>query len=134
MSQKLMKKRFFIVDDHPGNMFVMSSLLEKVGAVTAYERWGHTTIDQMRAFMPIDLVLMDLMFPGTSGYELYDRIKAVPELAHIPIVAVSAGDPHSAIPKVQAKGFVGFIAKPIDYDQFRDQIIRILENDPVWLY
>ena len=133
-TQSLCQKRVFVVDDNPANMFVMSSLLKKAGAETSYERWGTTTLQRMRAFAPIDLVLMDLMFPGTSGYELFDLIHAEPDFADIPIVAVSAGDPASALPKVQAKGFVAFIAKPIDYDHFDQQILKILNNEAVWVF
>jgi len=47
-------------------------------------------------------------------------------------VAVSASESAVAIPKVKAKGFAGFISKPIDYDRFPNQIVAVLNQEAVW--
>jgi two-component system cell cycle response regulator DivK len=130
----LQGKRIFIVEDKPANLAVMKTILEGHAAVVRYDRWTLEIISRMRDFMPVDLILMDLMFPNkVTGYDLFDQIRAVPEFALIPIVAVSASEPAEAIPLTQAKGFAGFIAKPIDYDRFPQQVAYILNQESIWV-
>lgn len=129
----LKNRRIFLVEDDLSNRAVAQLLLEKHGARTAIDRWGVETISRLRNFMPIDIILLDLMFPDDiSGFDLFDEIRQELDLAHIPILAVSAMDPAVAIPKAQAKGFNGFIPKPVEYDLFAQQVADIIEGIPVW--
>ena len=129
----LKNRRIFLVEDDIANRAIIQMLLEGNGAKTAIDRWGIDTISRIQIIMPVDLILLDLMFPdGVSGFDIFDDIRAEPSLAHIPIVAVSAMDPSMAIPKTQAKGFDGFIPKPIEYELFVKQIAKILEGEAVW--
>jgi CheY-like chemotaxis protein len=129
----LKNRHIFIVEDDLSNRAVMQMLLEKQGAKTAIERWGLETVPRLLAFMPVDIILLDLMLPGgVSGFDVYDQIKSQLELATIPVVAVSAMDPSLAIPQAQAKGLQGFIPKPVDYKRFARQVASVLENEPVW--
>lgn len=129
----LREKRIFIIEDKPDNYAIMSILLEKEGAKVKYDRWGVDTLARLRIFSPIDLILLDLMFPNNlTGYDLFDRIRAEDTFAKVPIVAVSASDISTAIPKTRAKGFYSFIAKPIDFDLFPKQIAQILNQIPIW--
>jgi adenylate cyclase len=70
---------------------------------------------------------------GMSGYQIYDEIRAEPEFKDVPVVAVSAADPNTAIPQTRAKGFAGFIPKPIDDDLFPQQLLKILNSGQVWI-
>ena len=125
--------RIFIIEDNVANRAIMQLLLEQQGAEISYERWGTTTVQKLMEFMPVDVILMDLMITSKiSGYDLFDEIRAIEAFRNVPIVAVSASDPSDAIPRTRAKGFDGFIAKPVDYDQFPKQIARILDDEQVW--
>lgn len=127
-------KKIFLVEDNAGNRAIEEILLEKHGAKTAMERWGRDTIPRLRAAMPVDIILLDLMFPNNiTGFDVFKDIRSHPEFDHIPIVAVSASDPSSAIPKTKEYGFAGFISKPIHMDNFPKQVLQILEGQPVWV-
>ncbi len=129
----LKNKRIVIVEDNAYNLAVMNTVLQLEGAKTAFERWGSTTIERLRSFSPVDLILLDLMFPGgVTGFQVFDKIRAHSEFAAIPIVAVSAMDPAIAIPQVRAHGFAGFIAKPIDIDQFPLQLAKLANHESLW--
>lgn len=131
--QVLKEKRIFIVEDTAGNLAIMKTLLEGMGAKIAFDRWAGETIEKLKAFAPVDLILLDLMFPdNVTGYDVFDDIRQHADLAHIPIVAVSASEPSMAISKTRAKGFCGFIGKPISYDRFPGQIAEILSGAAVW--
>jgi two-component system, cell cycle response regulator DivK len=130
---KLKDKRVALIEDNPGNVAVIATILELAGAKVGIERWGTTTFSRLHSFVPIDLILLDLMFPnGVTGFDIFRQIHNQPEFAEIPIVAVSAMDPSIAIPKVQVLGFAGFIAKPVDFDMFPTQLVKLLNNEPVW--
>src|SRR5258708_32039688 len=87
----LKNKHIFIVEDNVGNLAVASVYLEQDGARIKVERRGLKTAQAILRSLPIDIVLTDLMLPNSvSGFDIFDQIRAVPELATIPIVAVLA--------------------------------------------
>ncbi len=126
-------KRIFIVEDNLANRAIEQMILERNGAKTAIERYGTTTIERLKAFAPVDIIIMDLMLPdGMSGFDVTDQIREIPEFSQTPVVAVSASDPAESMPRAKAKGFSGFISKPIDFDRFPQQIARILSGEKLW--
>ncbi len=130
----LTEKRIFIIEDNIDNRIIIQVLLEQSGAQTSFERWGGAdSIRRLHEFAPIDLIVLDLMFPNhVTGYDVFDRIRKEAEFAHVPIVAVSASDPTTEIPRLREKGFAGFIAKPVDYDLFPRQLVKIMNHESVW--
>lgn len=128
----LQNKRIFIVEDDAGNLAVASVYLRDQGAVISYDRWGLQTPQVILKHMPIDVILMDLMFPNNiSGFDIFDQIARIEQLAHIPVVAVSASDPDSAMPMALAKGFSGFISKPIS-PRISKHIANVIAGKKVW--
>jgi two-component system cell cycle response regulator DivK len=75
------------------------------------------------------------MFPNNvTGYAVFDQIRQLEGFNKIPVVAVSASDPAESIPRTQAKGFAGYIAKPVDFDNFPEQLKAILNGDEdIWI-
>ena len=126
-------KRVFITEDNVTNRSVMQLLLEREGATVAFERWGLKTCERLRSFVPVDIILLDLMLPdGMSGLIVYDQIRALSEFENTPIIAVSAKEPDVAIAETQAKGFDGFIGKPIDGPRFPGFVQQLLAGGSVW--
>lgn len=129
----LEQRRIFMVEDNLENKAIQTMLLEREGAKIGVERWGKDTVNRLRAFMPVDLIVLDLMFPNdVTGYEVFLKIRAHEEFAHIPIVAVSASDPSEAITRTREYGFSGFISKPVDFDLFPKQLADIIGGRAVW--
>jgi CheY-like chemotaxis protein len=131
---ELWGKRIFMVEDNLGNAAIIQMLLEQAGAKIIRGRWGGPeTLAMLDKNLPIDIILLDLMLPqGITGYDVFNDIRAQSHTQHIPIVAVSASDPADTIPKVRRHGFNGFIAKPVDFSLFADQISTILQGHAVW--
>jgi len=126
-------KRVFITEDNVTNRSVMQLLLEREGATVAFERWGLKTCERLRSFAPVDIILLDLMLPdGMSGLIVYDQIRALSEFENTPIIAVSAKEPDVAIAETQAKGFDGFIGKPINRMHFAQQIADVISGEHIW--
>jgi CheY-like chemotaxis protein len=130
---KLFQKRIFIVEDNLNNKAIAQLLLEREGARVQVDRWGVEAVEKLRNLLPLDIILLDLMFPNfVSGYDIFRRIRELPELNRVPIVAVSAADVSVAIPTTQQMGFSGFIGKPVDFMNFTAQIQQIIAGESVW--
>ena len=128
-------KKIFIIEDNVINFAVIRTTLQKYRASAPYDNWGDTTLEKMRAYpFPLDMILLDLMLAdGVSGYDVFDQIKLTPEFAEVPIVCVSAADPNIEIPKAKAKGFDGYISKPIRQRSFAQKLEAVLDGDTdVW--
>lgn len=127
-------KRIFMVEDNQGNAAIIQMLLEQSRANVFRGRWGGAeTLKLLEKYSPIDVILMDLMLPnGITGFDVFTMIREQEEMADIPIIAVSASDPSSVLPKVRDMGFAGFIAKPIDFTSFADQILSVLNGSDRW--
>jgi two-component system, cell cycle response regulator DivK len=130
----LKHKRVFVVEDDAANLAVISVILRQAGATVQFDRWGKDSQDNLHNFLPVDVILLDLMLPnGITGYDVFDVLRTVPGVAHIPIVAVTAADPDTELAKVRAKGFKGYISKPIRIGQFDKHIAAIIGGQEVWL-
>ncbi|RMG82692.1 MAG: response regulator [Chloroflexi bacterium] len=133
MTESLAGKRIFVIEDNAYNVALLQTILQQNGAIVAFERWGKDTLRLLRNFAPVDLILLDLMFPrGVTGYDVFDEIRTAPEFQQVPIVAVTAADPDEEMPKVRAKGFSGFIRKPIRYGVFERQLADVLAGKSIW--
>jgi two-component system cell cycle response regulator DivK len=74
-----------------------------------------------------DLVLMDINLPEIDGYELTHRLKKMPHLAGVPVVAMTANVMKGDREKTLAAGCDGYIQKPIDVDQLPLQVARFIQ-------
>lgn len=126
-------KYIYIIEDNLQNRVVFQMALTRQGALVDFDRWGRDAVFHLENTSRVDLIVLDLMLAnGISGFDLYDEIRAIPTTADVPIVAVSAMDAAVAIPIARARGFNGFIAKPIDYNQFSKQLLAVINGEPVW--
>lgn len=125
-------KRIFYIEDDNRNRAVVQMILETAGAQVAFDSRGVNFLPKLLAFGP-DLILTDLMLPGKmTGHAVFDAIRQVPELHAIPVVVISASDPEIEMPKARARGFAGFISKPLDIRFFANQIATVLQGEAVW--
>lgn len=129
----LENKRIFVVEDDVRNLALTSVYLRQHGALISHERWGLETPQMILNYMPVDVILMDLMFPNNiSGFDIFDQIRQVKQLAHIPVVIVSSADPDKVVPIALEKGFAGFIGKPIS-NRIGKYLVSIMEGKKIWI-
>jgi two-component system, cell cycle response regulator DivK len=134
------QRRIVIIDDDVVNLCVMSSILRKNGAFIQeinpqFSQVDHLTLyEQILPFMPVDLILTDIMLPrNIDGYVIFERLRSISELADIPIAAVTASPAEQALPKAKLQGFQGFISKPVRLASCAQYVNRILQGEPVWI-
>jgi two-component system, chemotaxis family, sensor kinase CheA len=134
MEQVLAGKRIVIVEDDVANMAVFTVTLKRSGARIIQDPWNTGTLELIRENLPVDLIILDLMLRrGASGYDIFDLLKAAPDLAAIPVVVISASEPQIEIPKAKEKGFAGYICKPIEQMNLAQQLADVLDGKSVWI-
>jgi len=114
-----------IVDDTPANLRLAEFLLTRAGfavvtAADATETWA-----QLDAATPA-LVLMDLQLPGVDGFTLTGQIRQRPDLARLPIVAMTAYAMAGDETRVREAGCDGYISKPINPETFAVRVRSFL--------
>jgi two-component system cell cycle response regulator DivK len=126
-------KRIFILEDDTRNRVIYQIMMVRRGALVQFDKWGKDTVTKIKEFGKVDLIVLDLRITGgMSGFEIFEEIRYDSELDHVPIVAVSAADPSTAVTVAQKLGFNGFISKPINDDLFPEQLWRIMNGEQVW--
>jgi CheY-like chemotaxis protein len=120
-----MSAKILLAEDNASNRYLATYLLRNAGYTVLTAHNGHDALRVALAEKP-DLVLMDIQMPEMDGYEAARRMHADPQLASIPIVAVTSYAMTGDRAKALEMGFVGYIEKPIQPLAFTAQISRFL--------
>jgi CheY-like chemotaxis protein len=116
-----MKKKILCIEDNEQNLYLVKFILEKHGYEVVAAMDGQEGIDKAATVLP-ELILLDIQLPLMDGYAVARQLRTNPDLARIPIVAVTSyamqGDREKAI----AAGCSGYIEKPINPDTFIQQV------------
>jgi two-component system cell cycle response regulator DivK len=122
-----MGAKILYIEDNPGNRMLVRRILlvEDYDVFEAED--GPTGIEIALREKP-DLILMDMNLPDLDGYELTRRMRAIPELATVPIIAMTANVMQGDREKTLEAGCSGYIPKPIDVDELPNQIARFLKT------
>lgn len=118
-------EKVLVVEDTEDNRFMMRRLLEMTGYRVIEARNGEEAVEVTRLELP-SLILMDLSLPVIDGLEATRLIRQVPELAKIPIVAVSAHEKADFQSEAIQAGCNAYVTKPIDYAELERLISDLL--------
>jgi signal transduction histidine kinase/HAMP domain-containing protein/ActR/RegA family two-component response regulator len=110
-------KKVLIVDDDLRNAFAISSILELYGMTVLHAPDGRTGIETLCATSDVDIVLMDVMMPELDGYATTGAIREIPELAGLPVIAVTARAMQGDRDKSIAAGASDYVTKPVDTEE-----------------
>ncbi len=123
-----MNKRILYIEDNPDNRLLVRRVLMVEGYAVEEAIDGPTGLKMVEASPP-DLVLIDINLPEIDGYEVTARLKQLPNMLGVPIVAVTANVMKGDREKTLAAGCDGYIQKPIDIDLLPSQIESFLTKD-----
>ena len=124
------RERVLIADDDPSIRRLLALSLEKEGYRTAGACDGREALEAMRAGQA-DLVLLDLMMPKVSGWEVLTERAATPELRKIPVIVITAerGD---GLAKISKDGLCALLTKPFELATLRALVKScLLQRQPV---
>ncbi len=113
--------KILYVEDDAASQRLVQRLLMAEGFEVAIADNGLTAIETARREKP-NLILMDINFSGLDGYEVTTRLRSITGMENVPIVAVTAATLKGDRERALVAGCNGYIPKPIDVDQFPDQV------------
>ena len=115
-----------IADDNQPNEELLEAYLAGVDCEIAVAADGHETLQKVDQFKP-DLILLDIMMPKLSGFEVCRTLKANPATSHIMILMVTALGESGDIERAVAAGCNDFLSKPINKLDFLNRVEILLE-------
>jgi DNA-binding response OmpR family regulator len=120
-----MSKRILIADDEPSIVAALEYLLQQGGYEVLIARNGDEALGLIEERAP-DLVLLDVMMPRRSGYEICDHIRKRPEWKHIKVVMLSAKGRDAEVSKGLAMGADLYVTKPFSTRELMAKISGLL--------
>ncbi len=115
--------RILIADDNPTNVELLEAYLAEMPCVMAVAVDGLDTIQKVASFQP-DLVLLDVMMPKLSGFEVCKKIKENPATRKIMVLMVTALNEPGDVERAVAAGCDDFLSKPIH----KIELLKRVEN------
>jgi DNA-binding response OmpR family regulator len=104
-------KRVLIAEDEESIVASLEFLMRRAGFETRVARDGEAAIASLAEFSP-HLVLLDIMLPGRSGFEVCERIRAIPALGETRVLMLSARSAEADEARGRAVGADGYMTKP----------------------
>ncbi len=121
------KPKILVVEDEDNIALALDYLLTREGYSHERVANGGEALDRIRAMRP-DLVLLDVMLPEMSGYEICQGIRLDPDLASIKVLMMTARGSAIERKKGLALGADGFISKPFELAELRSEVRRLIEG------
>jgi two-component system, OmpR family, alkaline phosphatase synthesis response regulator PhoP len=123
MMTKPTRDRVLIADDNEANVELLEAYLADMDVETAVAVDGQDTLDKAASFKP-DLILLDVMMPKLSGFEVCQKIKSNPATKQIMILMVTALNEHGDMERAVDAGTDDFLSKPVD----KTSLVKRVEN------
>ena len=124
-----MSKKILIADDEPSIVTALEFLLRRSGYDVEVARDGDEALRLAETMQP-DLVLLDIMMPVKSGYEICRRLRERPESRAVKIVMLSAKGRDAEVAKGLAIGADVYVTKPFSTRDLMSRIKALLEEEP----
>jgi two-component system sensor histidine kinase/response regulator len=133
-----------VVDDNEMNRDMLSRRLKREGYTVSIAEDGYQCLDMLKT-TKFDLILLDIMMPGLSGFEMLPMIRQAHSLADLPIIMATAKDQSEDVVEGLKLGANDYVTKPIDFPvllarvnihlkmknlaQLKDEFLRIASHD-----
>jgi PAS domain S-box-containing protein len=126
-TQILNNSKVLVIDDDDRNIFLLQQILQKKGIQVKSETNADNALVSARSYFP-DLILLDVMMPGTSGFDICRKLKKEPELCDIPVVFLSSfGEMENKLEGFRSGG-LDFIHRPFERDELIARVTTQLKS------
>ncbi len=120
-----MEKTILIVDDKYASRQTLESVLEMEGYRLEMAENGYEALEKIAILKP-DLILLDVMMPGMTGYEVCEEIRKDKKIAEIPVIILTALNDHKSMLQALKSGADDFLSKPFDRHELRARVAGIM--------
>ncbi|RKZ35949.1 MAG: response regulator [Gammaproteobacteria bacterium] len=117
--------KILIVDDSPSYQTTMKQSLEKNGYDTLVATNGEDALAAAKNDKP-DLILMDVVMPGMSGFQATRKLNQDPDTASIPVIIVSSKDQETDKIWGQRQGAIAYLVKPVEEQELIATVKSVL--------
>lgn len=124
---ELIIMRVLIVDDSPTEMHILSNMMEKLGHAVITADNGESGVKTAKETKP-DLILMDVVMPGTNGFQATRQLHKNEETKDIPVIIVSTKNQATDKMWGQRQGARGYVTKPVEEAELLETIDSILNG------
>ncbi len=115
-------------DDELIAILLRDSINDEPGYQAVVVADGAMVLDTVRS-VHADLLILDIMMPGLSGFEVYDRVRDDPGIRHMPVLFISAAaDQHAA--ELKQRGVTAVISKPFDLNEVLAAVRALCGEQP----
>ena len=122
-----------VVEDNLRNFVLIARLLAYLGVKNCqWKASGWQVLEFADSMRRVDLVLLDIHIPDEDGYAVLARLRGDSRFCNTRIVAVTADASQESLLRAKAAGFDGFIGKPLNPDEFPNQVRSILQGQAIW--
>lgn len=119
--------RILVVEDNEHAAFLMRFLLERAGFEVTLSPDGRDALEKLSSMEPVDLVVLDLMLPYLSGYQVLIEARKNPKWIDVPIVVVTARTLEMDAVRALETGANDFVRKPFQPEELLARIRRAIE-------
>lgn len=127
-SQQPKRRRILVAEDNPANAELVLDMLSIHEHIVSLAETGVEAVNMARQFKP-ELILMDMRMPGMDGLEATQRIRAIPEFADIPIIALTASTGYESAQRCIDAGCTAHLAKPVNVQALENALQEYLGNE-----
>lgn len=125
MNNETRPSHILIADDNQQNCELLEAYLSDGDYVISFACDGRQTLERVAEHAP-DLILLDIMMPKLSGYEVCQKLKAAAETKDIPVLMVTALNEAGDIEKAVAAGCDDFLSKPVNSLELKTRVRSLL--------
>ena len=124
-----MTHKILIADDEPNIVISLEYLMKREGYEVIVARDGTQALEAILRERP-SLVLLDVMMPGKTGFDVCQELRALPDFKDMPIVMLTAKGRDTDIAKGLAMGATAYLAKPFSTKEIAAKVRELLGGTP----
>lgn len=117
--------RIIVADDEEHIGYLVKFQMEKAGFEVDWKLDGRSALDAIRADLP-DLVILDVIMPGLTGFEVLQQLKSDPSTEHIPVILLSALGNEEDLVKAFELGAADYVVKPFRTGELLARVRRLI--------
>ena len=122
-----MAKKILIVDDEDDVRELVHVTLEDEGFDIYEASEGNEALAKAKEFKP-DLIILDVMIPGKTGYEVCEELKKDPDTKNTYVLFLSARGKAASVMTAKTKGGDEFMTKPFEPKELREKVLKVLSG------